>query len=82
MCIKHVLEMMIKMIDRYFLKDKYKMSLLFIKIGIVINVLNMLFMIITDDISYLNYFIITGIVLFIIGIIFFILFILEKKKNE
>jgi len=67
---------------KHVFKDKYKMSLLCIKIGIVINVLNMLFMIVTNDISYFNYFILTGIVLFIIGIIFFILFILEKKRNE
>ena len=62
--------------------DKYKMSLLCIGIGIGINVLNMLFMIITQDITYFNYFVLTGIVLFIVGIIFFILSILEKKRNE
>lgn len=61
--------------------DKYKMSLLCIKIGIVINVLNMLFMIITNDLSYFNYVILSSIITFIIGIIFFLLFILEKKKK-
>lgn len=62
--------------------DKYKMSLLCIKIGIVINILNMLFMIITNDISYFNYIILLSTIIFIIGIIFVLLFILEKKKNE
>jgi len=62
--------------------DKYKMSLLCIKIGIVINVLNMLFMIITNDISYFNYVILLSTIIFIIGIIFVLLFILEKKRNE
>jgi len=62
--------------------DKYKMSLLCIKIGIVINVLNMLFMIITNDISYFNYVIILSTIIFIIGVIFVLLFILEKKRNE
>lgn len=62
--------------------DKYQLSLLCIKIGIVINVLNMLFMIITNDISYFNYIILLSTIIFIIGIIFVLLFILEKKRNE
>ena len=69
------------MIGNHVFKDKYKMSLLCIKIGIVINVLNMLFMIITHDLSYFNYVILSSIITFIIGIIFFLLFILEKKKK-
>jgi len=69
------------MIGKHVFKDKYKMSLLCIKIGIVINVLNMLFMIITHDLSYFNYVILSSIITFIIGIIFFLLFILEKKKK-
>lgn len=62
--------------------DKYQLSLLCIKIGIVINVLNMLFMIITNDISYFEYVILLSTIIFIIGIIFVLLFILEKKRNE
>lgn len=67
---------------KHVFKDKYKTSLLFIKIGIIINILHLLFMIITENINYMNYVILLSISLFIIGIIFFIIFMLEKKRNE
>ena len=67
---------------KHVFKDKYKMSLLCITIGIVISVLNTLFIVITGDLSYFTYVILLSVSLFIIGIIFFLLFMLERKRNE